>query len=92
MLLRSITRGLKSLSRRDMAELLDRVAASSGPVAANRLRAALSALWTWGLRRGLIEADSNPVSFTLKQVEKPRERTLTDRRTEGDLESHQWRW
>jgi integrase len=68
----------EALCRRDVAELLDRVAASSGPVAANRLRAALSALWTWGLRRGLIEADSNPVSLTLKQVEKPRERTLTD--------------
>src|SRR5262249_57990116 len=36
------------------------------------------ALWTWGLRTGLIEAESNPVSFTFKQVEKPRERTLTD--------------
>jgi integrase len=58
--------------------LLERVAAASGPIAANRLRAALSALWTWGLRTGLIEADSNPVSFTLKQVEKPRERTLSD--------------
>jgi len=68
----------EALHRRDIAKLLDRVAATSGPVAANRLRAALSALWTWGLRRGLIEADSNPVSFTLKQVEKPRERTLTD--------------
>jgi integrase len=50
----------------------------SGPIAANRLRAALSALWTWGLRTGLVEADSNPVAFTLKQAEKPRERTLTD--------------
>jgi integrase len=68
----------EALCRRDITELLDRVAANSGPVAANRVRAALSALWTWGLRRGLIEADSNPVSFTLKQVEKPRERTLTD--------------
>jgi integrase len=68
----------EGLHRRDIAELLDRVAATSGPVAANRLRATLSALWTWGLRRGLIEADSNPVSFTLKQVEKPRDRTLTD--------------
>jgi integrase len=68
----------EALGRRDIAELLDRVAANSGPVASNRLRAALSALWTWGLRTGLIEADSNPVAFTLKQVEKPRERTLTD--------------
>src|SRR5262249_23929535 len=64
--------------RRDIAELLDQVTATSGPVAANRLRAALSALWTWGLRTGLIEADSNPVSLTLKHVEKPPERTLTD--------------
>jgi integrase len=68
----------EGLSRRDIAELLERAAATSGPVAANRLRAALSALWTWGLRMGLIEADSNRVSFTLKQTERPRERTLTD--------------
>src|SRR5262245_41292343 len=68
----------EALGRRDIAELLDRVTATSGPVASNRLRAALSALWTWGLRTGLIEADSNPVCFTLKHVEKPRERTLTD--------------
>src|SRR6516162_11892849 len=40
---------VETLGRRDIAELLERVAASSGPVAANRLRAALSALWTWGL-------------------------------------------
>jgi integrase len=68
----------EGVGRRIIAELLERVAAASGPIAANRLRAALSALWTWGLRTGLIEADSNPVSFTLKQVEKPRERTLPD--------------
>jgi integrase len=68
----------EAVGRRSIAELLERVAAASGPVAANRLRAALSALWTWGLRTGLIEADSNPVSFTIKQVEKPRERTLSD--------------
>ena len=67
-----------ALHRRDIAPLLDRVAAASGPIAANRLRAALSALWTWGLRTGLIEAESNPVSFTPKHAEKPRERTLTD--------------
>ena len=50
----------------------------SGPVAANRVRAALSALWTWGLRTGLIEAESNPVSFTVRNPEKPRERVLND--------------
>ena len=67
-----------ALHRRDIAQLLDRVAATSGLIAANRLRAALSALWTWGLRTGLIEAESNPVSLTPKHVERPRERTLTD--------------
>jgi hypothetical protein len=58
----------EALRRRDIAELTEQVAEGSGPVAANRLRAALSALWTWGLRTGLIEADSSPVSFTLKHV------------------------
>jgi integrase len=82
---------VEAVSRRDIAELLERVAKASGPIAANRVRAALSALWTWGLRSGLIEADSNPVAFTLKQVEKARDRTLTDeelkaiwKATEGD--------
>ena len=54
------------------------MAGASGPVAANRLRAALSALWTWGLRTGLIETDNNPVSFTVCQLEKSRHLTLDD--------------
>jgi integrase len=57
---------------------LDRVKKSSGPIAANRVRAALSAFWTWGLRTGRIEVDSNPVSFTIRQPERSRDRTLTD--------------
>lgn len=69
----------EAVPRRDVSELLERVTTESGPVAANRLRAALSAMWTWGLRTGLIEADSNPVTLTVRQVEKPRERTLTNR-------------
>jgi integrase len=68
----------QSVTRRDIAGLLERVAKRSGPVAANRVRAALSTLWTWGLRTGLVEADANPVSFTLRQPEKARERVLTD--------------
>ena len=42
------------------------------------MRAALSALWSWGLRAGLVEADTNPVAFTVRHPEKPRERTLSD--------------
>jgi integrase len=68
----------ESVGRRDVSAILERVAASSGPAAANRTRAALSAMWSWGLRLGLIEMDSNPVAFTIRQVEKSRDRTLTD--------------
>jgi integrase len=38
----------------------------------------LSALWTWGLRTGRIESDSNPVSFTVREPEKSRDRTLAE--------------
>ena len=35
-------------------------------------------MWTWGLRTGRIEGDTNPVSFTVRQTEKPRDRILGD--------------
>jgi integrase len=69
---------VEAVHRRDIAGLLERISQKSGPIAANRVRAALSAMWSWGLRNGLIEGDSNPVSFTIRQTEKARERTLTD--------------
>ncbi len=69
---------VETVPRRDIAALLERIAKKSGPIAANRLRAALSALWSWGLRSGLIDADINPVTFTVRHPEKARERTLSD--------------
>ena len=68
---------IEAVRRGDIASLLRRIADNSGPIAANRLRAALSAMWTWGLRTGLIEADINPVTFTVRQLEKTRVRTLS---------------
>jgi integrase len=68
---------IETVRRGDIAGLLERVADSSGPISANRLRAALSAMWTWGLRTGLIDADNNPVTFTIRQREVTRDRTLS---------------
>jgi integrase len=68
----------EAVHRRDIAALLERVAINSGRVAANRLRTALSALWGWALRAGLINTDSNPVAFTIRQSERARERVLSD--------------
>jgi integrase len=69
---------VESVARRQVADLLQKVAALSGPTAANRLRAAVSAMWSWGLRTGLIESDSSPVAFTVRQPEKARDRVLAD--------------
>ncbi len=68
----------EAVRRADIASLLERVSQGSGCFAANRLRAALSSLWVWGMRAGLIDCDSNPVTFTLRHQEKTRERTLSD--------------
>jgi integrase len=68
----------EAVRRHDITVLLERIAKRSGPVAANRVRATLSALWTWGLRTGLIEGESNPVAFTLRNPEKARARVLSD--------------
>ena len=68
---------VEAVRRGDIAGLLGQVAESSGPISANRLRAALSAMWTWGLRTGLIDADNNPVTFTVRQRERTRDRTLS---------------
>ena len=67
-----------AVHRRDIGGLLEQVAKRSGPVAANRVRATLSAFWTWGLRAGHISGDNNPVAFTIRQPEKSRERVLSD--------------
>jgi integrase len=69
---------VEAVRRSDIAKILDRVSETSGRFAGNRLRAALSALWSWGMRAGLIDSDSNPVAFTLRHPEKARSRTLTN--------------
>jgi integrase len=70
-------RPISSLSRRDIAVELAAMANRSGPVAANRARAALSSLFSWAMREGLCE--QNPTVNTNKSAEsEPRDRVLSD--------------
>ena len=67
-----------AVDRAAIVRALAGVTKVAGPVAANRVRSSLSAMWVWGLRSGTIPGD-NPVSHVPKpSPEQPRERTLTD--------------
>src|SRR5262249_16146412 len=58
-----------------IAERLNSIAAESGAVTANRVRSTVSAMFTWGMKEGLVLA--NPIIATNKRAEKPRDRVLT---------------
>lgn len=67
-----------TVTARDIVALLEQVALVNGPVAANRLRATLRAMWVWGLRSQRV-VTPNPVTDTFKPAkETPRARVLTD--------------
>jgi integrase len=71
------SRPISTLSRRDIAVELTAMANRSGPVSANRARAALSSLYSWAMREGLCE--QNPTVNTNKAAEsEPRDRVLSD--------------
>jgi integrase len=65
------------ITRRMVAERLEQITRESGPVAANRARAKLAAFYTWAGKAGLIEC-GNPVTLTIKNKERPRQRALED--------------
>lgn len=65
---------IENLGRQDIGSLLTKITANSGPVAANRVRSSIVALFEWATREGKISV--NEASFTNKRVEKSRERTL----------------
>jgi integrase len=67
---------LAAVDLRRIAGLLDTIAQQAGTVSANRARSALSALFVWAMRKGLVSA--NPVAATEKLKEKSRDRVLTD--------------
>jgi integrase len=65
------------IARADVAAQMRKIAANSGPFAANRARAALSAFYSWALGEGV--AASNPVVGVNKATaEVSRDRVLSD--------------
>lgn len=68
---------LRKVERRHVAAELGKIATNSGPVGANRSRAALSSFFTWAMGDGL--ADANPVIGTNKATDEiARDRVLND--------------
>lgn len=67
---------LTKIDRRAIAARLSEIAVGSGAVTSNRVRASLSALFTWAIRQGLTEV--NPVAGTGKELEQARDRVLAD--------------
>ena len=65
-----------TVDQRIVAARLTEIEKGSGAVTANRVRATMSAMFTWGMKEGLVRA--NPVMFTNKRQEKSRDRVLAD--------------
>jgi len=83
-------KSLVEIVRKDVIEMLDSIAeegttrkvegkkvhAAGGPIAANRVLAAVRALFNWAIRRGLV--DANPCALVDRPGEEtPRDRTLS---------------
>jgi integrase len=68
---------ITAIDRRTIATRLAEIEKASGPAASNRVRASLSAFFSWAAREGYIE--SNPVAYTNKAIENgPRDCAPTD--------------
>lgn len=70
------SRLVKSITRRDVRELIEAVIDRGAPVAANRLLALLSAVFAYGIDADWL--DASPAVRIKKQPEQSRERVLTD--------------
>jgi integrase len=66
---------INSIDLQIVAQRLGAIARDSGTVTANRVRASMSAMFSWAISEG--RADRNPVADTKKRTEKSRERVLS---------------
>jgi integrase len=69
---------ITAVAQRNIATLLNDIAADAGNVTANRVRASLCAFFGWIIREGIRLPEGNVASYTSKREEKSRERVLTD--------------
>jgi integrase len=68
---------IRKIARADVAAQLAKIAKENGPFAANRARAALSALFSWAIGEGVV--DATPVLGTNKATDEiKRDRVLSD--------------
>jgi integrase len=67
---------LQTIDRRTVAALVLDVGSDSGAATGNRVRASLSALFSWAMRQGL--CDNNPIAGSIRQAEQSRTRVLSD--------------
>jgi integrase len=67
---------LVKIDRRTVAAAIAMIAAKSGPTEANRVRASLSAFFSWCMAQGF--ADANPVIGTDRRPEQSRDRVLSN--------------
>jgi integrase len=76
MLPRWRARDIRSITRRDVVALLDSIIDDGKPVLANRVLAAVRAMFNWAIRRGIV--DASPAALVERPAqEKARERTLS---------------
>ena len=69
---------IAAVSQLNIPNLLDNIAKESGEIASNRLRANLSAFFSWAIKRGIDLPKGNVVSHTEKRKENSRTRVLSD--------------
>jgi integrase len=69
---------IAAVSQLNISNLLDNIAKESGEIASNRLRANLSAFFSWAIKRGIDLPKGNVVSHTEKRKENSRTRVLSD--------------
>src|SRR5262249_21007137 len=66
-----------AVSQRNVANLLNDIAKSSGAVTSNRLRGSLATFFGWVIRQGIRLPDGNVASYTAPLEEQSRERVLS---------------